>query len=137
MLEPGVERIIDHKAVTDLLVVIFEHLRQSQRHGEQTVDFELPDGKVRGVLSGLPSFEGLRVVPRPAHAFRGPAERMIASEDYARAIGATVRADGGFELDHVSSGAQLLEVRDGARVIASREVTVRGTVDIGDWRIAR
>jgi hypothetical protein len=46
-------------------------------------------------------------------------------------------AAGAFEVPFVADGPFRLEVRDGGRVVATRPITVRGSLDVGDWPLAR
>jgi hypothetical protein len=52
-------------------------------------------------------------------------------------LGVPLAADGAFELAHITDGSWLLQVRDGATVVAQRAITVQSSLDVGDWTIVR
>ncbi len=103
--------------------------------GSQVIDFGLPTGSVQGHLEcDHALLEGTCVVAVPVlpPEASGPGE-LLASSRINSLFGVRPRPDGFFELERVADGPHRVELRRGARVLASREVEVSGAIDLGEW----
>jgi hypothetical protein len=102
----------------------------------QSIDFLVPSGIVRGrVVSQRADRKGLHVLAVPDVPPDGLAAELLGNAKLTEALGVPLAADGSFELEHVADGRWLLQVRNGATVIAQRAITVHGSADAGDWLI--
>jgi len=102
--------------------------------GTLALDLEAPTGEVRGrVLAPGSAHAGWRVVAVPEVPAGGLAAELLAMAQVHAALGAPLAADGSFTLPATADGGFRLEIRDSARVVATRAATVRHGLDLGDW----
>jgi RNA polymerase sigma factor (sigma-70 family) len=106
--------------------------------GTAAIDLLVPTGLVRGrVLATTALPPTARVVVIPDVPADGLAAEMLANPKLAALCGVAPATDGAFTVCNVADGACRLEVRDGAAVLASRAIDVRGSLDVGDWRVGQ
>ncbi|HEX6813255.1 MAG TPA: sigma-70 family RNA polymerase sigma factor [Planctomycetota bacterium] len=105
--------------------------------GPQGIDLALPAGFVRGRVATSREQKKLRVLAVPELPPGGIAADLLARDKTTVFLGAPLASDGGFELKHIADGRWLLQLRDGATVVAQRAITVLGSLDVGDWTIDR
>ena len=105
--------------------------------GAQAMDLVVPTGSVRGRLVDVEAatIAEMRVVAVPANLGNGMAADMVGSEKFARWCGIAVAADGSFEVPFVGDGEWSMRVYRGAVMVAERAVRVRGSADVGEWRV--
>ena len=104
----------------------------------QVIDLLVPSGIARGrVGSQRADRADLRVLAVPDVSADGLAAELLGNAKLTEVLGVPLAPDGSFELGHLTDGPWLLQVRNGATVIAQRAVTVQGSLDAGDWSIDR
>ncbi|HZN39902.1 MAG TPA: sigma-70 family RNA polymerase sigma factor [Planctomycetota bacterium] len=104
--------------------------------GPQGIDLALPTGFVRGRVTTRDR-TSLRVMAVPEVPAGGVAADLLARAKTAAFLGVSIAEDGSFAVKHVADGRWHLQLRDGATVVAQRAVTVRGSLDVGDWSVDR
>lgn len=100
----------------------------------QGLEFKWPTGAVRGQVQ-LPEDlgrEDLRLVVTPELPDTECAARaFLGSEKATKLLGTALAADGSFAIEHLADGPHRIELRRGAKVLASRDWA--GEADIGTW----
>ncbi len=108
-----------------------------QGPGPQGLDLMLPTGFVRGRIATAGERDTLRVLVVPELPPGGIAADFLARDKTAKFLGVPLGPDGAFELKHVADGRWLLQLRNGATVVAQRTISVQGSLDVGDWTIEK